>query len=89
MCRESAGVAIAQVVAAHIGNLKCVLHEIDLHAASGLDNEIDLDAGLSGSNGSRDRRAGEKGLTEIFCVDAIHRGEVSHVREKHTGAHES
>src|SRR5215467_8306580 len=30
--RESAEVAIAQVVAAHTRNLKCVLHEIDFHA---------------------------------------------------------
>jgi len=27
-------------------------------------------------------------LTEILCVDAIHRGEVTHTREKHTGAHD-
>jgi hypothetical protein len=31
------------------------------------------------------RRAGGKGLMK-YCVDAIHRGEVSHLREKHTGA---
>src|SRR5215470_15368512 len=30
--RESAEVAIAQVVAGHTRNLKCVLHEIDFHA---------------------------------------------------------
>src|SRR6476661_8834851 len=23
----------------------------------------------------------------MFCVEAIHRGEITHVREKHTGAH--
>ena len=27
-------------------------------------------------------------MTEILCVDAIHRGEVTHTREKHTGAHD-
>ena len=57
-------------------------------AASGLHNEIDLDARPKWQRGSRDRRAGGKGLTEIFCLDAIHGGEVSHVREKHTGAHD-
>src|SRR5262252_8601107 len=57
-------------------------------AASGLDNEVDLDAGPKRQRGGPDRRAGGKGLTEILCIDAIHRGEVSHVREKHTGAHD-
>jgi hypothetical protein len=56
--------------------------------ASSLDDEVDLDAGPKCLRGSRDRRANGKGLTDTFCVDAIHRGEVSHVREKHTGAHD-
>src|SRR6201981_1077307 len=56
--------------------------------ASSLDDELDLNAGPKGQRGRRDRRAGGKGLTEILCVDAIHRGEVTHAREKHTGAHD-
>ena len=32
MCPRIGGSRIAQVVAAHIRNLKCVLHEIDIHA---------------------------------------------------------
>src|SRR5258708_12467500 len=51
-------------------------------------DEIDLDAGPKRQRGGPDRRAGGKGLTEILCVDAIHRGEVTHTREKHTGAHD-
>src|SRR5262249_21321212 len=43
-------------------------------------------AGPKRQRGHPDRRAGGKGLTEIFCVDAIHRAEVTHVREIHTGA---
>ena len=53
-----------------------------------LDDEIDLDAGPKRQRGGPDRRAGGKGLTEILCVDAIHRGEVTHAREKHTGPHD-
>src|SRR6202034_1784677 len=54
--------------------------------ASSLDDEVDLNAGPKRQRGHRDRRAGGKGLTEILCVDAIHRGEVTHAREKHAGA---
>src|SRR4029077_4098806 len=59
-----------------------------LCVASSLDDEIDLDAGPKRQRGGPDRRAGGKGLTEILCVDAIHRGEVTHAREKHTGPHD-
>src|SRR6476620_10402965 len=54
--------------------------------ASSLDDEVDLNAGSKRQRGHRDRRACGKGLTEILCVDAIHRDEVTHAREIHTGA---
>src|SRR5277367_1565109 len=54
--------------------------------ASRLDDEVDLNASPQRQRGHRDRRAGGKGLTEILCVDAIHRSEVTHVREIHAGA---
>src|SRR6202451_2540413 len=53
---------------------------------SSLDDEVDLNAGPKRQRGHRDRRAGGKGLTEMLCVDAIHRAEVTHSREKHAGA---
>src|SRR5579859_4115527 len=56
--------------------------------ASTLDDEVDLNAGPKRQRGHPDRRAGGKGLTEILCVDAIHRDKVTHAREKHTGAHD-
>src|SRR5262252_9202788 len=51
-------------------------------------DEVDLDASAERQRGGRDRRAGRKGLTEMLCVDAVHRGEVTHVLEKHTDAHD-
>src|SRR5580765_2854556 len=54
--------------------------------ASSLDDEVDLNARPKRQRGHRDRRAGGKGLTEILCVDAIHRDEVIHAREIHAGA---
>src|SRR5438874_6497866 len=54
--------------------------------ASSLDDEVDLNAGPKRQRGHPDRRAGGKGLTEMLCVDAIHRAEVTHVREIHSGA---
>src|SRR3984957_19822776 len=54
--------------------------------ASSLDDEVDLNAGPKRQRGHRDRRTGGKGLTEILRVDAIHRDEVTHAREIHTGA---
>src|SRR6476659_4587729 len=54
--------------------------------ASSLDDEVDLNAGPKRQRGHPDRRAGGKGLTEMLCVDAIHRHEVTHAREIHTGA---
>src|SRR6202162_847147 len=54
--------------------------------ASSLDDEVDLNAGPKRQRGHRDRRAGGKGLTEILCVDAIHRDEVTDAREIHSGA---
>src|SRR5579863_1166378 len=56
--------------------------------ASSLDHEVDLNAGPKRQSGHRDRRAGGKGLSEILCVDAIHRGEVTHARQIHTGTHD-
>src|SRR6266446_7236567 len=53
---------------------------------SSLDDEVDLNAGPKRQRGHADRRAGGKGLTEMLCVDAIHRAEVTHVREIHSGA---
>ena len=43
--------------------------------------------GSKRQRGHPDRRAGRKGLTEILCVDPIHRDEVAHAREIHAGAH--
>src|ERR1700723_602565 len=54
--------------------------------ASSLDDEVDLNAGPKRQGGHRDRRAGGKRLTEMLCVDAIHRAEVTHAREIHAGA---
>src|ERR1043166_2002814 len=54
---------------------------------SSLDDEVDLDAGPKWQCSHPDRRAGGKRLAEMLCVDPIHRSEVTHVREKHTGAH--
>src|SRR6476469_883415 len=54
--------------------------------ASSLDDEVDLNSGPKRQRGHPDRRAGGKGLTEMLCVDAIHRAEVTHVREIHSGA---
>src|ERR1700690_2109842 len=56
--------------------------------ASSLDHEVDLNGRPKRQRGHRDRRAGGKGLTEILCVDAIHRDEVTHARQIHTGAHD-
>src|ERR1700689_5060651 len=56
--------------------------------ASSLDDEVYLNAGPKRQCGHRDRRAGGEGLTEILCVDAIHRDEVTHAREIHTCAHD-
>src|SRR5271156_642194 len=53
---------------------------------SSLDDEVDLNAGPKRQRGHPDRRAGGKGLTEMLCIDAIHRAEVTHVREVHAGA---
>src|SRR6202007_2202763 len=53
---------------------------------SSLDDEVDLNAGPKRQRGHRDRRAGRKRLTEIFGVDAVHRGEVTHAREINGGA---
>src|SRR5579859_1332685 len=55
-------------------------------ATSSLDDEVDLNAGPKRQRGHRDRRAGRKRLTEIFGVDAVHRGEVTHAREINSGA---
>jgi len=57
-------------------------------ATSSLYDEVDLNAGPKRRRGHADRRAGGKGLTEILCVDAIHRGVVTHVREIHAGPHD-
>src|SRR5215469_3612532 len=54
--------------------------------ASSLDDEVDLNAGPKRQLGHPDRRASGKGLTEMLCVDAIHRAEVTHVREIPCGA---
>src|SRR6185369_6080738 len=52
------------------------------------DDEVDLDAGPKRQRGDADRRARGKWLTEILCVDAVHRDVVTHVREIHTGPHD-
>src|SRR5438552_15571654 len=57
--------------------------------ASSLGDEVYLNAGPKGQRGHRDRRAGGKGLSEMLCVDAIHRDEVIHAREIHAGAHDT
>src|SRR5215470_16708432 len=54
---------------------------------SSLDDEVDLNAGPKRQRGHRDRRAGRKRRTEIFGVDAVHRGEVTHASEINGGAH--
>src|SRR5215467_7722481 len=54
--------------------------------ASSLDDEVDLNAGPKRQRGYPDRRASGKGLTEMLCVDVIHRAEVTHVREINSGA---
>src|SRR6201998_4580023 len=53
---------------------------------SSLDDEVDLNAGPKRQRRRRDRRAGRKRMTEIFGVDAVHRGEVTHAREINGGA---
>src|ERR1700752_4853140 len=53
---------------------------------SSLDDEVDLNAGPKRQRGHRDRRASRKRLTEIFGVDAVHRGEGTHAREINGGA---
>src|SRR5579863_7632710 len=55
-------------------------------SASSLYYEVDLNAGPKRQRGYCDRRAGGKGLTEMLCVDAIHRAEVTHAREIHAGS---
>src|ERR1700756_679774 len=64
----------------------CTSSDLPPHFASSLDDEVDLNAGPKRQRGHRDRRAGGKGLTEMLCVDAIHRVEVTHAREIHAGA---
>src|SRR5215471_6998693 len=54
--------------------------------ASSLDDEVDLNAGPKRQRGHPDRRASGKGLTEMLCVDVIHRAEVTHVRQIHCRA---
>src|SRR5262249_32875083 len=62
--------------------------KITLCVDSSLDDEIDLNACPKRQRSYPDRRAGGKGLTEVLGVDAIHRDEVTHAREKYTGAHD-
>src|SRR5499427_6505282 len=54
--------------------------------ASSLDDEVDFNAGPKRQLSHPDRRASGKGLTKMLCVDAIHRAEVTHLREIHSGA---
>src|SRR5580692_4010079 len=69
----------------HPPRYSCILHSSQSCVASRLDDEVDLNASPKRQRGHRDRRAGGKGLTEILCVDAIHRAEVTHAREIHPG----
>src|SRR5215470_3055704 len=62
--------------------------KITLRVDSSLDDEVDLNACPKRQRSYPDRRAGGKGLTEVLGVDAIHRDEVTHAREKYTGAHD-
>src|SRR5262249_15930609 len=62
--------------------------KITLCVDSSLDDEVDLNACPKGQRSDPDRRAGGKGLSEVLGVDAIHRDEVTHAREKYTGAHD-
>src|SRR5947209_1528770 len=53
--------------------------------SSSLDDEVDLNAGPKRQRGHRDRRAGRERLTEMLCIDTIHRAEVTHASEIHAG----
>ena len=57
-----------------------------VRVASSLNDEVDLNAGPKRQRCHANRRARGKGLTEVLCVDVIHRAEVTHVREIHSGA---
>ena len=68
--------------------LICIfLSSLDLEVGPNLDDEVDLNAGPKRQRSHPDRRTRRKGLTEILCVDPIHRNEVAHAREIHAGAH--
>src|SRR5438067_8051196 len=70
-------------------NIRCGMNTSEYKQpcfAAIIDDAADLNAGPKGQRGDPDRRAGGKGLTEMLCVDAIHRAEVTHVREIHSGA---
>src|SRR6185437_11640101 len=54
--------------------------------ASRLDDEVDFNVGPKRQRSRPDRRAGREGRTKMFRVDAIHRGVVTQVGEKHAGA---
>ena len=56
--------------------------------ASSFDDKVDFNARPKRQLGRANRRAGGKGLTEIPRVDAIHRGEITYARQKHTGLHD-
>src|SRR5437588_1030421 len=66
----------------NIDDVKCVLHRINLRASP----QALTTRSISTQRGHPDRRAGGKGLTEMLCVDVIHRAEVTHTREIHSGA---
>src|SRR5262247_178355 len=64
----------------------CLLRSNSVRRLS-LDDEVDLNAGPKRQRSHPDRRAGGKRLTEMLCVDPIHRDEVADVREIHPSAH--
>src|SRR5262245_21225118 len=59
----------------------CFFGSTSVCVSSSLDDEVDFNAGPERQRGHPDRRAGGKRLTEVLCVDPIHRDEVADVRE--------
>src|SRR5690348_6053189 len=53
---------------------------------SSLDDEVHFHVGPERQRGHPDRRAGREGRPKMLCVDGIHRGVVTQVREKYAGA---
>src|SRR5580658_7723778 len=76
------------MVSKHSSPLRITFWVLSPCVASSLDDEVDLNAGPKRQRSHSDRRPRGKRLSEILCVDAVHRDEVTHAGEVHTRAYD-